>query len=501
MASVRRSLLLASGENYVTLVASIATLAIASRLLTPTEIGVYGLGAATMAIALAVREFATSEILVQRATITSDDMRTCFTLVSGLSLAVAVAAWFGAPAVAYFYGLEGLAPFIQVAVVGAVVECFALPLIALLRREMEFGKLATIRIVSALIASITICGLAWLGFSYMSFAWATVSASGTTALLAICFRPELGIFRPSLRSWRTVLSFGGYNGATNMLGRSTETIPLLVLGRLMPVSTVGLYNRATVICLMPDRIILAGLFSIALPALSKEIRAGRSIKEPYLKAITLISAAYWPAQTLLVLLAFPLVYLALGPQWEPVVPLVQIIALSTYVSVLLILTQPVLVSVGAFRDYLFSTLITTPFAIAIFSAAAFISIEAFAASYLITLPVQVVVQQYFIRKHIDVSWSDIGAALAGSAVVNGFTALGPLLVIAHAGFDFQLSLLQLLVAGALAGLFWLVALYITRHPFLDELCSVAGFGDTASARLRLSQALGRILSRQGNRSA
>src|SRR5690554_3614100 len=74
MSAVRRSLLLATGENYVAVAVSLATLAVVSRLLSPHEIGVYALGVATIAIALALREFATTEFLVQRQEVSRDDV-------------------------------------------------------------------------------------------------------------------------------------------------------------------------------------------------------------------------------------------------------------------------------------------------------------------------------------------------------------------------------------------------------------------------------------------
>ena len=474
MSAVRRSLLMATGENYVGVVASLTTLAVVSRLLVPHEIGVYALGVATTAILLAAREFATTEFLVQRQTVSRDDVRTSFTILMTVSLTVAAAGWTGADAIAGYYGMEELAPFLRVALLAAILEAFALPLIALMRRDMDFGKLALIKVTAILVSGTTTCVLALFGFSFMSFAWASLTSGVVTVSLALHFRRAFWIYQPSLRSWRAAITFGGYNGMCNLLGKATETIPLLVLGRLMPVSAVGLYNRASMICLVPDRIILSGLFSIALPALAREVHAGRDLKEPYLRAISYLSVVYWPTQTMLFLLAYPAVALALGQQWLEVVPLVRLIALSTFFCVPLILTQPTLLATGAFRHYLRSTLITSPFAIVVFSAAAFVSVEAFAASYLVTLPVQAVVQQYFIRKNVAVTWRDLGTACWKSALITAASACGPLLVIALSGYRFDLSPAAFVVAGPLGGLFWLAALVLLRHPLLEEIMKVLG---------------------------
>ena len=63
---VRRAFAMAAGEQYVRLAINFASIAMVSRLLTPTEIGVSVIGTGIMAIALGLREFATSDFLIQR---------------------------------------------------------------------------------------------------------------------------------------------------------------------------------------------------------------------------------------------------------------------------------------------------------------------------------------------------------------------------------------------------------------------------------------------------
>lgn len=502
MSAVRRALLLATVERYFVVAINLATIAIVSRLLTPKEIGAYVLGMATVAFALAVREFATSEFLVQRETLAREDVRTSFTIQMGFSLLIAAAVWVIAPAIGAFYGTDDLELFLEVSLLAMLIEAASLPIVALLRRDMAFGKLAVLNVSSSAIGSLATCGLAWFGFSTMSFAWALLASATTAVAVAFCFHRDIGIFRPSLKSWRPALSFGAYNGATKVLGKATETIPLFVLGRVLPVAAVGLYNRASVLCLLPDRLLLAGLLSIALPALSGQLRAGRRLKEPYLRGIGYIAVVYWPALAMLALLAHPIVDLALGSQWLEAVPLVQIIALAYFFCVPLVLTQSVLVAVGAFRDYLAATLISSPFSIAVMCTASFLGLKMLAASYLITLPFQMLVQQRFIRRHIDVRWSDLARSVRSSAMVTAGAALGPLLVIAGSGFSFDLSIPAGIGGGLLGGLCWLAVLYLTRHPFLDEICDLIGWTDRAAMRLRLIDAGLRLMPfrNQGGRS-
>jgi len=269
---VRRALAMTAGEQYLRLAISFALIASVSRLLTPTEIGVAVIGTGVMAIVLGLREFATSDFLIQRQEVLRDDIRTSFTVLFLLTAGITAAMFVLAPWFGTFYGEEKLARFLRVAAVAGLIEALSLPITGSLRRDMAFGTLALINATSATVTAVATISLALAGFSYMSVAWAAVAGAATTTVLSFYFRPDLSILRPTFMSWRSVLAFGGYNGASHVIDRTYVALPQLVLGHMLPHSAVGLYNRASVVSDIPDKIILRSVFSVAFPALAAEIR-------------------------------------------------------------------------------------------------------------------------------------------------------------------------------------------------------------------------------------
>ena len=143
-----------------------------------------------------------------------------------------------------------------------------------------------------------------------------------------------------------------------MINRTYEALPQLVLGHVLPPSAVGLYNRATLVSDIPDKIVLASASSVAFPALAAETRQGRSLKDPYLRALGYITVFFWPALVLLAILAYPAVLLLLGDQWLSVIPLLQVMALAGLAWFPVMLTTPVLMAVGANRDRVLAVLVT-----------------------------------------------------------------------------------------------------------------------------------------------
>jgi O-antigen/teichoic acid export membrane protein len=455
---------MATGEQYFRLAINFASIAAVSRLLTPTEIGISVIGMGIIAIALGLCEFATSDFLIQRNEVSREDIRTSFTILFLLTALITatifvLAPWFGA-----LYGEEKLAGFLRVAAAAAVVEAMAKPITGLLRRDMAFGTLAFINTTSATVTAAATIALALAGFSYMSIAWATVVASATTAVMSFYFRPDLSRYRPALRSWRSVLAFGGYNGASHVISQTYEALPQLVLGGLLPPAAVGLYNRAVMVSQIPQRVFLASVFSVAFPALAAEIREGHSLQAPYLRALGYITVLFWPALALLALLAYPVVHLLLGQQWLSAVPLVQVMAIAHLAWFPVILTAPVLLAVGANRDRVLVHLIARPLSAVVLCSAAYFGIMAMAASQLVIVPYLMVVALYFVRRHVPFRWSELCAAIWKSAVVTASTAAGPIGVVALSDSGFDLPLAATAVAVLLAMTGWLAGILVTRHP-------------------------------------
>jgi O-antigen/teichoic acid export membrane protein len=210
MAQVRRASLLASFEQYCRLAVSFLLIAAVSRLLTPAEIGVSALGTAVVSMAVALLEFAASGYLIQRRELRAEHVGTSFTVVLGLTGMIVAGMLALSQILADFYGEPRLVGFLEVSAAALVIEAFAVPINALLRRDMAFGALAVINIATTIVAAVTTLVLALLGFSYMSIAWASFASAAVTTGLSIAVRPDLTVFRPSLKAWREVLSFGGY---------------------------------------------------------------------------------------------------------------------------------------------------------------------------------------------------------------------------------------------------------------------------------------------------
>jgi O-antigen/teichoic acid export membrane protein len=460
---------MASGEQYVRLFISFALVASISRVLTPSEVGVSVIGTSIIMLAIGLREFASAEYLIQRRTVDRDDIRSVFTALSTVGVIVTCGIIVLAPLFGHIYDEPRLALYLRVCAIAAFMEVVAAPTIALLRREMSFGRLAVVNVASAMVNAVAAVGFALSDLSYMSIAWAAIAGSGTMLFLCLCMRPDFTVFVPKFRSWSGVLNFGAYAGLTFMVNKAYETLPQLVLGQVLNSSAVGIYNRSSLVSGVPDRLVLTGVAQVAFPAFAAQVREAGDVKKAYLSALGFITAFYWPGQILLALLAYPVVMLLLGNQWGSAVPLVRIMAIASFAWFPVVLTTPVLLSLGENRDRLKAELVGRPIAAVILCLAAYHGVLAMALIQFITLPFQMLVALLFVRRHIRFSWAALGAALYKSAIVTVCAATGPVAVIALNDFSLELSFGAAVSAGLLAVPCWLGGVFVARHPVRYEL--------------------------------
>lgn len=475
MGSVRRGFAITTVERQLSFLIQMAVTIVVSRLLTPAEIGVWGVAMAATGLLLGLREFATETFLIQRPKLSREEVQAAFTLMLIVSFLIFSVLMLLAPWLANFYRDQGVVPVIRVAALAVLLEVITTPLVALMRRHMAFGDVAVVNLTRGVtIAAVTV-GLAWLGFSYMSFAWGWLAGAFLTGVVSICLRPDTWVYRPHFRGWKEMLAFGGYSGVNVILYKIYETLPALLLGRTLSLDAVGNYNRAALVSQLPNNILLSGIGTVLLPALSADVRAGQDVKDTFFRAVSIFTAFQWPGLIMLAIFAHSLVSLLLGAQWLQTVPLIQIMALAALPSFATELAFPVLVAVGAMRDVLWRALLSWPTSAVIIGIAAQFGLMAVVLSLFVTFPLQAVISLCLVRRHLAFEWRDLGKACWKSAVIAAASAAGPLAISAWWGFGAAPSIIVPLLAAGAAAAGWIVAVRYTQHELLDEIRRAANF--------------------------
>lgn len=475
MSSVQRSIFFSAVERYASLVLFFLSTAALARLLSPAEFGVYAVvGAVTSVVAVSSQEFGGANYLIQKASLTEANVRTAFTITFGLSLAIGLVLCLAGGLLGSLFGAAGVGTGVAIAAISFVITPFSTTILALLRRDLQFGVIAASNLAGNFTTVAVSIALAIKGYSYLAPIWGLVAGNAIQAASLMLARNNLRIFLPSLAGYGEVVHFGLYSSGVVLINVLYNSAPQLFLARALDFAAVGLYSRAVAVTQVFDRLVIQVISPVIMPAIVAQTRAGADLKRIYLHAISLLTALHWPFLLFIALLAKPIIAVWLGPSWLEVAPLVRLLCLAYLALFAACLTYPVLVAAGSVRDALVSSLISLPPSLAVILGASFFGVEAVAASALITLPFQAAVAIYFVGRRLDLSLRELVHAMRKSGLVA--LCSGVVMAAGAAAADYGLfgSVAAVAVSGILAAAAWLATLIAVDHPLLPALKSGAG---------------------------
>lgn len=472
--SVRRSTYFSFGaRNAGVLLNFAATLAIA-RLLTPAEIGVFAVAAAFVTISEIVRDSGIGSYLIQERELTRARIRTAMGLSLGMGAVLGLTIFALAGPLARFYGEPGVADVLRVLVVSFVVAPVNAIGMALLRRNLAFGTTFCIETASNGIWASVAVTLASLGASYHSMAWASLAATTTISVLFVVLRRELILIRPSLTEWRRVFGFGSLVTLTHLVGHLGVLAPALVLGRVAGFSAVAFYNRGNSLIRMFRDTVERGAAVVALPAFSADLRRGAFDRRGYCNAVALMTGISWPFFAVLAIMAFPIVRILFGDQWDAAVPVVQLLAVAHMLRGPVVLAPELTTALGAVRLGLLREVVLQGIRVAVVVVCAFHGFVAVAAGQIGVTALALAVNHLIVRRLTGLTAGEVAVACRPSLVVTAAAIAGPALVTGLNPPTPDNLWLPLLLALAGAGAGWLGAVLATGHPLRGEIAILLG---------------------------
>jgi O-antigen/teichoic acid export membrane protein len=456
-------------EKYTGMAVGAVSTIVLARLLTPEEIGLYVVVASLVSIAYRIRDFGAGRYLIQTAELTEDIVRSAFTLTLVIAWSIAVLFFTLSPFVAEVFNETTVQQILMVLAINFVIIPFGSVSLALLRRSMQFGTMFKIGVVTDVVCAVTAISLATMGFGAMSLAWASLSGVVATVGMTQLFRPAEMAFRPSLKAWRQITSFGSMSTGAELANSLGNAATKLILGRVLGFTAVGYYSRAEGLISIYSQFFLRSVSQVAFPAYAETHRSGSVLKEPYLLSLCNITGIAWPFFAVLFFLAYPIIRFLFGPQWDAAVPLVQILALAGFIFGLWTLANPAVLAAGRIKDYFRAQLIIHGSKIVLVAVVVSFGLEAVAGAQILVFLIGFFVFYYVLRKIFPLApmdifratWRSLGVAICSAAIPAG--------VMLTWKIDPNNVLVPLITGTFGAAVGWICGVYLFRHPLCQEI--------------------------------
>lgn len=470
--STKKYLGISFATQYLEMTIHFLAVLVLARLLTPEDIGTFSVAAFLMAFLHLFRDFGVAQYLIQEHHLTNDKIRSAMGVSIILALAVAAILLASSGIVGRFYGNPVVEKVLIIMSASFAISPFGSLLSGIFQRNMLLKSLFITKITSALCHVIVAITLALYGFGAMSLAWANFAGILSFGIVANMLRPKGMPKLPRFNNIKAVLSFGSISSVGNAAYMAGTNMPDLVIGKIMSMTSVGYFSRATGLIQLFTKLITGALSPLVLPYFSQLRREGKDLSAPYLLAVEHLTALAWPFFIVMMLLAQPIVRTLYGAQWDASVPLVEILCLAGCISSISLFATQVMVANGQVKNSTYAQLVALPFRVGVVLFASLYDLKMIAISLIVSELIALVIVSWILNNTIKVSPLNLLLATRKSALVALSSSIIPLIINLFWTGDPAKPWLPLTIGalGAAAG--WVSGIFISKHPLAAQIMSL-----------------------------
>jgi lipopolysaccharide exporter len=334
---------LSGARLAINILAGISTLVLA-RLLLPADFGLVALGTSALNILTSITNISLSEALVQHRDPSNRHFHTAWTLNLLRGVLIALVFALIAVPVARYYGDVRLENVMFALSGSAILNGLENPRAIMLTKQLIFWQQFMLQVSQKLVVLITSVLIALIYHSY----WALIGGILLGQFVGVLVSYTVLPFRPvfSTAHARELFSFSIWLTLSNAINAINWNIDPLLVGKFVGKTALGYYAVGNNLAVIPTREAMAPLTGTLFPAFSNLAHDPVRLASAYQRSQTLLTAVALPAGVGVALIADPLVRLAMGETWLPVVFVIRILAAVFAIQSLSSLAQPLAMAAG-----------------------------------------------------------------------------------------------------------------------------------------------------------
>jgi O-antigen/teichoic acid export membrane protein len=332
------------------LIIGIGSTAILARLLSPGDFGLLAMITPVFLLVDSLSNFGLETAVIQQNYLDDRQANAIFWRSLKFNILLIGATILLAPAIAWFYHDERLTGMIVGLAVGAFSVCLVFNHKSLLKRQMRFGTLTAIELISLVISAIAAIAAARIGWGY----WALVLQLSVMQIVQsighwwVCdWRPSKYVRDDSLNAeLSSMMSYGKHLTGFRFLTRIGMHLDRIVIGYFSGANALGLYYVAYKWAYFSFEQVYFPMFDVAVSSLSRVQHDPNLYRSYARRGLLPIFALCLPVLAFSVVEADNIILLLLGEQWSKAVPLFRLLCVAVYVVSMYRVTKWLYVSVG-----------------------------------------------------------------------------------------------------------------------------------------------------------
>lgn len=306
---------------------TLASITILARLIPPADFGVWAMAGLAIGLMTIVRELGLLSSIVQAKELTPQQQDTYFWISVVVSLASAVLLALAAPLLASVYNAPLLRPVVWVGCIALAVNGLGLVHFALLRRGLQYNKIAVIEGGGMLVGLATGLTAAYLWRDVWALVAGYIAQTvwvSATAWLLCRWMPG----RPRRAPAKINLAFSVQITLYNVLAYAGNNVGLAA-GYRFGAADLGFFNRGQQINHLAQYAFLTPITEVGFALLCR-LRPDESYRDAYIALARRVSVLFIPFAAVLPILSPDLILALLGPNWAPASPILAWFSLAIF---------------------------------------------------------------------------------------------------------------------------------------------------------------------------
>ncbi|MCD6384439.1 lipopolysaccharide biosynthesis protein [Candidatus Sumerlaeota bacterium] len=321
-------------------------LVILARFLAPNDFGLMGVALLTLGTIDTFSQPGFRQALVQKKQNVEEYLNSAWTALIVRGLVLACVLVFVAPLAAEFFDAPKAVLIIRVIALGVLFQAFTNIGVVFFQKELEFNKQFIFQLTGVLADFVVAVSLAILTRSVWALVFGLLAGHFTRMVVSYIIHP----FRPriefNLQKISELFGFGKWVLGSSILIFLITQGDSIVVGKLVGVVALGLYQMAYRLSNMPATEITHIISQVSFPAYSKLQDDISRLRDAYLKVLSVVAFLTIPLATSIIILGEEFTLIFMGEKWEAMVSVLQLLALAGLFRSVAATAGPVFYAIG-----------------------------------------------------------------------------------------------------------------------------------------------------------
>lgn len=319
---------------------------ILARILAPQDFGLFGVALLTLSTLETFSQTGFQQALIQKKENTEGYLDAAWTTLLLRGIFLFVILYFIAPYAAIFFNVPQAKIFIRVIGLSLLFRSFTNIGIIYFQKELELNKEFIYHSSGAVVDFIVTISVVLIVRSVWALVFGLLAGDLIRLIMSYLIHPYRPKLNLNLEKAKKLFSYGKWVMGSSILTFLLNQGDDALVGKLLGVTTLGLYQVAYSISNLPVTETALAIHSITFPAYSKLQDNLPKLRKAYLKVLQFTAFLSFPIAGLILVLAPDFTMIFLGEKWMPMVPTMQLLTLVGLLTSLGTTASPIFYSLG-----------------------------------------------------------------------------------------------------------------------------------------------------------